>query len=159
MLKPFFSRGVLELRHRPDKAKILPTAVRIPKLRHKKQKATYEVKLSNKTERVFHKWDELVTFMGFPPDRGPELFTTCFTNRGEWVEFSDEAEEGDDEALNTPLLYECSICSTMETISPLQSVMTNCKCGGTWNLVDIEEFKANAEPLPSERFEKVSYDF
>ncbi len=131
------------------------TAIRIPNLRRTKQKATYEVKLSNKTEHVFHKWDDLIAFMQFPAERGPELFTACFSNRGEWVEFTDEMTDEDDSAMNTPLLYECSVCGKGSQVSPLQSVVTNCECGGTWQLVDIEQYK---EALPSERVTKKSYD-
>ena len=91
-----------------SKPRIISVAVRIPLLRG--HKTSYEVKLSNKTERVFNKWDDLINFMCFPPERGPELFTLCFTNRGEWVTFSDTSTNEDEEALNTPILYECTDC-------------------------------------------------
>jgi hypothetical protein len=122
--------------------KAAPIAVRITNP-HRNGVAHYEIRLANNAERVFHKWNHLIKFMYFPVERGPELFAICFTNRGEWVEFSEVAEEHDDEALNTPILYECAKCATMSTITPIQSVMTKCKCGGEWVLVDIDQYKTS----------------
>jgi hypothetical protein len=95
--------------------------------------------------------------MNFPPERGPELFGVLMPNLGEWVTFSGEEEEDSEEeaALHTPILYECEKCGTCELVTPLDSVMTACRCSGSWKLVDIEQYK---ESLPSERSEKKTYD-
>ena len=150
------SRGIsLRLTH---KSQVTPVAARIPNLRHRKSKPSYEVRLSDKTERTFHTWNEFVGFMHFPPERGPELFGVLMPNRGEWVEFSGEedVDTEEEEALHTPILYSCSQCATAELISPINSVMTTCKCGGSsWELIPLEAYK---ESLPSEKFEKRTYD-
>jgi hypothetical protein len=149
------SRNIrLRLTH---KSQITPVAARIPNLRHRKSKPIYEVRLSDKTERTFHAWDDFISFMNFPPERGPELFGVLMPNRGEWVTFSGEEEDPEEveAVLNTKVLYECQTCGTCDLVTPLDAFRTTCKCGGEWKLVDIEQYK---EALPSERMERKTYD-